>query len=264
MRSYFTKSWKRAAGSGKAIWTVYGLIVLGGCSGPVEYNRSYSWSPVKIDQEIQRSEEIESLIAPFRARLDSTMNEVIGYASRDLSTQGSYESTLGTFVTRLLLTQSILSFDREVDVAIMNHRGGLRAPINEGPITLGDVYEVMPFENEMVLLEIPGDSLSEVISYIGKSGMSMIWPVSFQVTEYGVENILIDGKAIEPQKNYLLSISDYLANGGGGFYMLKALKRVDVKPVKLRDMIVQEIRQQTAKGDSVKPEVSNLIKLSNQ
>ena len=74
----------------------------------------------------------------------------------------------------------------------------------------------------------------------------------------------MDGKEVEANKIYTLSTSDYLANGGGGFHMLGSLKRMDVNPVKLRDMIMQEIRQQTARGDSLKIEIANWITVSNE
>ncbi|MEO1052101.1 MAG: 5'-nucleotidase [Bacteroidota bacterium] len=247
-----------------AIWLAYPLIFLLSCASPKDYDISYAWSPVEINSDVEGSEHIEAIIAPYRDRLDSTMEEVIGYASHDLTTQGEYESTLGTFVTKLLRDQSASFYEKQVDVAIMNHHGGLRAPINKGPITLGEVFEVMPFENEMVLLDIPGDSLTKVIEFISQSGRSMIWPASFHITASGVENIQVDGQEIDPNKHYTLAISDYLANGGGSFKMLKPLKRLDVRPIKLRDMIVQEIKQQTAKGDSIQMEVLNLITVSDQ
>ncbi len=242
--------------------SLYLFIFLVACSSPGTYDISYSWSPVEINPDVRGSESIEAIIVPYRARLDSIMDEVIGYATHDLTTEGQYESTLGTFVTKLSKEQSATSFKKEVDVAIMNHHGGLRAPINEGPITLGDVFELMPFENEMVLLEITGDDLTELIKFIGQSGRSMIWPVSFHVSGTTLLNIRVDGKEVVSDKIYMISTSDYLANGGSGFSMLKPLNRVDVPPVKLRDMIVQEIREQTARGDSIRTDIANFITVS--
>lgn len=239
------------------------VFVMVSCSSPSAHEIAYSWSPVKISTEIESAGEIESVIKPYREKLDSIMNEEIGYALHDLTNEGHYETTLGTFVTRLLMEQSAAEFNIEIDVAVMNHHGGLRAPINQGPITLGEVFAVMPFENEMRLLEVSGDQLTEVIEYIGRSGRSMIWPVSFHVDESGIENIRVNGKEIQSEKTYIMAISDYLANGGSGFDMLSPLKRMDVKPVKVRDMIVSEIKQQTAKGDSIAVTVANLITESN-
>ena len=89
----------------------------------------------------------------------------------------------------------------------------------------------------------------------------MIWPVSFEVKDQVVQNIRIADKELDLTKTYILSVSDYQANGGSGFKMLKPLKRRDIVPVKLRDVIVKEIRQTTAKGDSVKVAVANAIKI---
>ena len=239
------------------------LIAVTACSGPEEYDRSYSWSPVSINAGIEGSAEVEAIIAPYRNRMDSMMDEVIGHAAHDLTTQGKYESTLGTFVTELLLRQSMSSFNRKVDVAIMNHHGGLRAPINQGPITLGEVFEVMPFENEVVLLDVPGEHLKEVIGRIARSGNSMIWPVSFHITQSGPENIRVNGEELVAVRNYSLAVSDYLANGGAGFDLLTSLERPDVHPVKLRDMIVREVRQKWADHDSIKAEVANHITQSD-
>ncbi len=235
------------------------LVAMVSCFNPSDYEPIYSWSNVEINSEIKGSNRVEKVIAPYRVQLDSIMDEVIGYAAHDLTTEGDYESLLGIFVTKLLIEQSRSTFIRDVDVAIMNHKGGLRAPINKGDITLGEVYEMLPFENNVLLLEVPGEDLVEVVNFIAKSGRSMIWPASFEITDSGVQNIRIDGQEINPDETYTLSISDYLANGGGGFRMLKSLKRLDVEPVNMRDLIVLEIRQRTARGDSIKEELSNSV-----
>ena len=114
----------------------------------------------------------------------------------------------------------------------------------------------------MLLLEVPGDVLLEVIERVGRNGRSMIWPVSFEVNATGISNIQLNGEPINNSKTYIMAISDYLANGGGGFGMLEPLKRIEVKPFKLRDMIIKEIREITARGESVDEEVSNLIKVN--
>ena len=240
------------------------MLVLTSCFDTTDYNLSYSWSPVQISSELGQSSQVELTILPYRNKLDSMMNEVIGHAAHDLTTNGRYESRLGTFVTALLHKQSSLSYQQPVGVALMNHHGGLRAPINAGPITLGEVFEVMPFENKMLLLEVPGKKLTEIITFVGTSSSSMMWPVSFEITASGVKNIEVDGKAVDPNRTYLLAVSDYQANGGSGFEMLQALERVDIVPVKLRDMIIAEVRELTTNGDTVKTEVANLITVSMQ
>lgn len=218
-----------------------------------------SWSSIPIGDSISIDQNIESIISPYRSRLDSIMNEVIGRAAADMTSRGEYESVLGTFVTRLSLEQCEAIFDRTIDVAVMNHHGGLRAPINKGDITLGEVFQVMPFENEMVLLEVPGEVLLEVVEKINGSGSSMLWPVKFTATSSGPKNIKLNDQPISKSETYTMAISDYLANGGGGFRMLIPLKRIEVPTVLLRDIIVKEIREINAEGKLIDEQIANLV-----
>ena len=229
------------------------------CSTPEEHVLDYNWSQEQIVFDSTASDEIESLIAPYRARLDSTMNEVIGYSAADLTNRGRYESTLGAFVVQLMHAQSAKIYDRAVDVALINHHGGLRAPIGEGPITLGEAFNVMPFENEVWLLELSGEELAELVAFVPENGTSMIWPVSFEVTSAGVENVRVGGEEIDPERSYTLVATDYQSNGGNDFALLKPLKRLDVESVKLREMIIREIREVAGRGDSLQAKLPNLI-----
>lgn len=237
------------------------LLILSACQSTEKENSEpiISWSSVPISDSIAIDQNIENIISPYRGKLDSIMNEVIGFAAADMTSRGEYESTLGTFVTRLSLEQCEAIFEREIDVAVMNHHGGLRAPINQGEITLGEVFQVMPFDNEMVLLEVPGNVLIEVVEKINGSGRSMLWPVEFTVTESGPINISLDGKLISYSETYTMAISDYLANGGGGFSMLIPLKRLDVPTVLLRDIIAKEIREIAARGEQVDEQIMNHV-----
>ena len=235
------------------------ILSLSSCFNSQRYQPYYSWSDLEIDSTIQRSAAIEEIISPYRMRLDSIMDEVIGHATHDLTAAAEYESTLGTFVTKLLLKQSTAAYNTEVDVALMNHRGGLRAPINQGAITLGDIFEVMPFENEMVLIDLTGEQLLSVIDLVANGGRSMIWPVNYTATPDGPKDISLNGSAIVPTKNYVLTVSDYMANGGSGFHILSNLPRHDTKGVYLRDMIITEVRELTAAGKQVEQDIMNTV-----
>lgn len=229
------------------------------CTTPEEHTLDYNWSQEQITFDSTASDHIESLIAPYRAKLDSTMNEVIGYSAGDLSNKGRYESTLGAFVVQLMHAQSAKIYNHSVDVALINHHGGLRAPIGEGPITLGEAFNVMPFENEVWLLELSGEELAELVAFIPENGTSMLWPVSCKVTTEGVGNVLVGGEEIDPERNYTLVATDYQANGGNEFALLKPLKRLDVESVKLREMIIREIKEVAGRGDSLQATLPNLI-----
>ena len=103
---------------------------------------------------------ITSIIEPYKIGIDSVMNEVLCVSEIEM-TKGRPESLLGNFVTDLCLDQySDLS-----DICIMNN-GGLRSTLPQGEITRGKIYELMPFENELVVLELNTSELFDLIEYI--------------------------------------------------------------------------------------------------
>ena len=95
------------------------LLLLASCHNRSTTQTKIAVSGIEINQQLQEADEIEAIVAPYRDSLEAIMDEVIGFAAHDLTTNGKYESTLGTFVTRLCLEQSEAIFEREVDVAII-------------------------------------------------------------------------------------------------------------------------------------------------
>ena len=112
----------------------------------------------------------------------------------------------------------------------------------------------------MILVEVPGDQIDLLVSFVAETRTSMLWPAAFTVGPDGVSEITINGAPVDPNRTYVLSVSDYLANGGNGFAMLKTLKRLDVEPMRLREMILKEIQERTAQGDSISAVLPQLVR----
>ena len=105
---------------------------------------------------------ILSIILPYQNAIEDKMNEIVTYTKVELNKNGA-ESTLGNFVTDLCLNYA------EAEVCIMNN-GGLRTSINKGPVTVGKLYELMPFENELVVLKIDSVEFNRLLKYITERG----------------------------------------------------------------------------------------------
>ena len=103
-----------------------------------------------------------AIIAPYQNAIESEMNEVLSFTKTELNKNGT-ESTLGNFVTDLCLNYT------NAHMCVMNN-GGLRTTINKGEITRGKLYELMPFENELVVLELNKDDYIGLLNYISKRG----------------------------------------------------------------------------------------------
>tara|TARA_B100001094_G_scaffold120961_1_gene116709 strand:+ start:1304 stop:2104 length:801 start_codon:yes stop_codon:yes gene_type:complete len=202
---------------------------------------------------------ITSIIEPYKIGIDSVMNEVLCVSEIEM-TKGRPESLLGNFVTDLCLDQ----YSDLADICIMNN-GGLRSTLPQGKITRGKIYELMPFDNELVILELNALELFDLIEYIllrgGEplSGLSVYSIDSCMVNSSrkilyrqgdnilmsvpviasscgGEEEVYIVSKIEETYKIRVLT-SDYLANGGDkmSFFNNKNQFKLGLK---IRDAII--------------------------
>ena len=187
--------------------------------------------------------EIESIIIPYRAELQTSIEEVIGEATGLLEKGRRYETTLGNMAADAMLDVINTKVDTQVDIALTNN-GGLRVPIQEGPITVGKIFELMPFENTMVILEYDASGIDSLAQQIARSS-GAIAGLSFKVDTltYTAFDIQVSNQPLDSEALYRVVTSDYLANGGGRITILRTpLNRVDL-PLLLRDAFIEYIRE---------------------
>lgn len=106
---------------------------------------------------------------PYKQRLDSAMNKVIGGSAQALTkAYDAPETLLGDFFCDALLQQAT-NMGFTVDFCLAT-KGGLRAPLPKGDITVGEIFELMPFENELVTVDLSGADMRTVLDFIAASG----------------------------------------------------------------------------------------------
>jgi 2',3'-cyclic-nucleotide 2'-phosphodiesterase (5'-nucleotidase family) len=189
------------------------------------------------------------LVSPYKLRLDSQMNRIVAQTAEPLD-RAQPEGALGNLVADALLEQSRHHLGEPVHCSIVN-MGGIRLPsIPAGSITLGKVYELMPFDNQVVILEIPGDTLQIVCNLIAAKGG---WPVAgltMTIRDGSAVNVMVNGEALQPQHRYVVAISDYLANGGDNMQLLKQFQQRPTS-ILLRDMIIMHLESFTVRNQPV-------------
>ena len=118
------------------------------------------YSNTKLDSTlVQIDTSLSHLILPYSERLDDKMNEIIGFAPQEFTKQKP-ESTLGNLLADATLITAEKYSSKKPDLAIINY-GGIRVSnLAKGDITLGNVYEIMPFDNYLVTLEKQEDRVS--------------------------------------------------------------------------------------------------------
>ncbi len=135
------------------------------------------------------------------------------------------ESNLGNFVADIIRKES------GADAAIING-GGLRTSILKGPVTVGNIYSVLPFNNYIIAIRLTGQQIKDALEY-GLSGIEakegrfpQVSGISFTYSparEAGkrIGAITIAGKPIEPSRQYTVATNDFLAAGGDGYQVFR-------------------------------------------
>ncbi|MBF9253367.1 5'-nucleotidase C-terminal domain-containing protein [Pontibacter sp. 172403-2] len=242
----------------KSLGVALVALLVGACQ-PLAWQASPSLAntDVPVDSTITADPQTEAVIAPYRRQVTEKMSEVIGFAPEALG-KAEYESPLGNFVVDLQIAQSQPLYGKPIDLSLTTN-GGLRQPLPKGEINVGDVFELMPFENELVVLTLDGSTVQELFDYAVEKKWAPIGGATYTVKNGKPTDIKIGGQPFDPAKSYTLVTSDYLAGGGDDLNMLKKATKTEKVGLLLRDAILQQIRQLTAAGQPVTADTDSRV-----
>lgn len=206
------------------------------CSTTKKTATGYKAAYIAIDSSIKQKQSIEDMLVPYRVSMDSVMNKIIGYSDMPLS-KAQPECTLGNFMADAQLKVAKAK-NALVKISIMNY-GGIRVPfVTSGAITKGKIYEIMPFDNKLTIVDIPGKTLKTFCNHIAQYGG---WPVAgltFKIKDKQAIDILIDNEPLNEQLIYPTAVSDYIANGGDNCDFLSSCKK-EYFNIFIRDTLIE-------------------------
>ncbi|MBW3524001.1 5'-nucleotidase C-terminal domain-containing protein [Chryseobacterium sp. NKUCC03_KSP] len=195
---------------------------------------------ISINKELKDDEGFAKFIEPYTLKLNKEMNQKISYTQVDLTKEGD-NSNLGnlladyTFDGANVWTKANLN--KNVDAALINI-GGIRTTIGKGDILLKNVFEVMPFENEVIIVKMKGSDVQGLFDYYAKTQVNN--PVSHLYIETNngqLTKTLINGKVVDPNQDYYIATSDYLALGGDNMKFFSKGESIPTG-IKLRDLFI--------------------------
>ncbi|MGZ3899453.1 MAG: 5'-nucleotidase C-terminal domain-containing protein [Bacteroidia bacterium] len=218
---------------------------------------SFAHFPVKENQPAQIANDS---IYRFKKKIDVETGRVIAILTGDLTKEGN-ETTLGNFACDALKFGAELKFKTErVDAVIIN-RGGLRTTIPAGEIKVGNIFEVMPFENEIVIIKISGENLLKFMPLVAESKHPFSG-MKIKVKDKSVVSLILAGdKEIDKTKIYTVVTSDYLANGGDNFSFLKAGEKFDTGLL-VRDAMILYCEEMTREKKQITPYLDGRLEIS--
>lgn len=209
-----------------------------------------------VDSLAGREQRYDQMLQPYRRSMDSIMNVTIGIADTILY-KAQPESTLGDFMADAML-HAVQQQHRQADAAILNY-GGIRLPyISRGTITVGKIYELMPFDNQLTIIDIPGDTLLRFCNYMALAGGWPVSGISFTISDKKAIDIQVNGEPFDAAKIYKIATNDYLANGGDYCSFLTQLKRTTT-PLLIRDICIDYIKELTKQGRHLHPYIDKRV-----
>ena len=219
------------------------LLFITSCSSNYNYdNVDYS----TIDIIGPEDSTLTDIINIYKDSIDLNLDNVIGFSkglyTKDDFSKTKFNSSLGNLVADIIFRQAdsifYKSFGNNIDFVLQNH-GGIRSSLLEGEIKLTDAYKILPFENEIVVLEITKEIFDEMVLFL--SNEKFPHPISgFSI----INNKAIIDTDRSSKDKFFLATNDYLLSGGDNMFFLEKNSNVYHLGYPLRDAFIDYIKNE--------------------
>lgn len=198
--------------------------------------------PVNPELAAPPDNAIDRYVTPFQAQLAQKMNEVIGQSTANMPISGKYggEIALGSLLADMVRETT------HSEVAVLNS-GGIRTDLPAGPITLGKVYEILPFDNTVVTLELTGSELVRICGVVSdkirrkQSGTLQFSGLTLRAKGDKLE-VKVNGQPVDPKRRYRVATINYLLDDNEGPYFGQA-ERVEDSGAFIRDVVIAQLKK---------------------
>jgi 2',3'-cyclic-nucleotide 2'-phosphodiesterase (5'-nucleotidase family) len=220
-------------------------------------SQALQYKSYRINEVLPKDSSLLTFLQPYSITVNKTMNDVVGVAEKSLD-KSQPECTLGNFMADLLLEMAREKYAVNVDVALVNFGGIRLTQLPAGNVTTGKIFELMPFDNLLIIQKIKGNVLQQLLDLTaGKGG----WPVAgitMQIKNKKAVNVLIAGKPLNPDAVYIVANSDFVANGGDNADMLRDIPQI-ANGYLMRDAILDYIKKLKVQGKNISANIENRV-----
>lgn len=224
-------------------------------------NPSYRAATVQYkDYPVANTKTDSSFIAflqPYADSVNGSMNTVIATLAVDIEKKQP-EGTLGNLMADAMKVMAEKYYATQIDAAFVNY-GGIRIPsVKAGNITKGKVFELMPFDNIIVLQKLSGKVFKQFLDHISSRGG---WPVAgltMEIKNGKAENVMINGKALDMNAVYTVANSDYVTNGGDQCDMLRPIPQINNGSL-FRNALIEYFTSFTKAGKQINVTIQNRV-----
>ena len=254
---------KRQKNVAGRMWWLAGAFLLLSCR-PAYQLTEVEGGRVAMTEAIDRLPQNEAAVAivqSYKEKVDSVMSPVIGRSKMEMGVDRP-ESLLSNFVADVLLRAGSDAAGNPVDFAVVNV-GGLRTSLPEGDVTYGDVYEILPFQNTLCILEMKGEVVLELFRQMAAVGGEGLGGACLVISkDRQLKEARIAGKPVEPGRIYRVATLDYLAEGNDGMGAFKEAARCFCpEGMTVRQIVVDYIKECASRHEALASALDGRIRI---
>lgn len=216
-------------------------VALCGCQQGSRRVVASSEEVIAIDESVDSESDTAyaTSLQSTKQMLESELNTVIGTIPSPMRAARP-ESSLLNWSADALLEMARLKSGQAVDMSVVNI-GGLRCEWHAGAITFREVFELMPFDNELVVLTLTGEDLLALAQCFADQGGQGMSGMRLEIRDGKATNVTLNGKKIVPQMLYRVATSDYLSGGNDHMEPLANYSSIWKSDAKIRDLYIEYI-----------------------
>ena len=229
------------------------LVMMLSCSHKPMHVTSVETEVIMIDSTlnaIQDNDYIASL-QPLKDSMDALLDEVIGTVPEAMDAYLP-ESPLLNWAADALLFPMRMQYPDKADFSVVNI-GGLRCNWPAGNLTVRSIFELMPFENQVVILTLSGDNVLLLANQMAAQGGQGVSGMTFVIDKASgtAWDVRVQGKPVKADKDYYVVTSDYLSGGADGMDALADFKDREYTGNKIRSQYISYVKMLTDMGQPV-------------
>ena len=221
----------------------------------------------EIDESVASDPAVEATIAPYSAKVHE-LEKPIGTLAGDLKKGGMGGGSLGNFVADALRDRAQVKLGKPVLLAVINSSGLRKNSITAGNISTSDIFQLLPFENALVTLELTGEQLRRFLDVTvarrnAQSGARILYRSNAQ-KQSEIVTVKLGGlgeeRDIDPKATYTIVTIDYLVKRGGDYAVLQEGKNMRELGLTMRDAVLDYVKAETAAGRAVRANLDGRFK----
>ena len=225
------------------------LFFIVSCAKQSYYVSKIEGKRITITDKETQNQQIENYVKPYREHINNDLDSVLAYCPETLDkSDGKWQSTIGNLMADVTLQRGNLVFKarekKYIDLCILNS-GGIRAILPKGNVTSRTAFEIMPFENSLVVIALKGEQIFELVDYfIATQKPHPLSGITFTIgKDKAAKNILVQGKPVDKDAIYYVATNDYLSNGGDNMnFFKKGIQKYDLD-YKLRNVLIDYFKE---------------------